>query len=171
MIGLALAAACHPSAPTTPTGHTPPTNDRDHDGIVDSQDWCPDEPENYNGRDDQDGCPDARQVITDSHIELLPAIKFEGLTAQVVPEAHESLDAIASTLEGNPSILVVEVQAFGGDGDPKYQQVIGEQRARAIVDYLVKRGVSPKRLRSRGVAQAPVGQDNRPVFEILQRKE
>jgi outer membrane protein OmpA-like peptidoglycan-associated protein len=110
-------------------------------------------------------------VVTDTQIEILPAIKFEGLTAQVVPEAHKSLDAIASTLEGNPSILVVEVQAFGGDGDPKYQQVIGEQRARAIVEYLVQRGVSPKRLRSRGVAQAPVGQDNRPVFEILLRKE
>ena len=32
--------------------------DRDGDGIVDSQDACPDEPETVNGWDDADGCPD-----------------------------------------------------------------------------------------------------------------
>lgn len=32
--------------------------DRDGDGIVDSLDKCPDNPENYNGFQDEDGCPD-----------------------------------------------------------------------------------------------------------------
>jgi len=32
--------------------------DRDGDGLVDSQDKCPDDPENYNGYQDPDGCPD-----------------------------------------------------------------------------------------------------------------
>jgi OmpA-OmpF porin, OOP family len=171
VIAVVLASACHRGAPTTPTGTAPATNDRDHDGIADVRDWCPDEPENINGKDDGDGCPDGRMVVTDTQIEILPAVRFEGLTADVVPEGKKTLDAIAATLDGNPSILVVEVQGFGGDGDPKFQQVIGEQRARAIVDYLIAHGIAPKRLRSRGIAQPPVGSDNRPVFEILQRAE
>jgi large repetitive protein len=32
--------------------------DRDHDGIPDSKDLCPDQPETYNGYKDDDGCPD-----------------------------------------------------------------------------------------------------------------
>ncbi len=32
--------------------------DRDGDGIPDAQDKCPDVPENYNGVEDEDGCPD-----------------------------------------------------------------------------------------------------------------
>ena len=32
--------------------------DRDHDGIIDSKDACPDQPETKNGYQDDDGCPD-----------------------------------------------------------------------------------------------------------------
>ncbi len=40
--------------PTEP----PPPGDRDADGYLDPQDQCPDQPENYNGYRDEDGCPD-----------------------------------------------------------------------------------------------------------------
>lgn len=168
-IGVALGVACHTAPPAVPTGVAPETTDRDHDGIADRRDGCPDEPETVNGRDDRDGCPEGRIVVTDTQVEILPAIRFDGLTTNVVAEGEKTLDAIAATLDGNPSIRVVEVQGFGDDGDPKYQQVIGLQRARAIVAQLIKRGIDPKRLRSRGIARPPTGQDNRPVFEILER--
>ena len=37
---------------------TPRIGDRDGDGIPDNVDKCPDQPENYNGFEDEDGCPD-----------------------------------------------------------------------------------------------------------------
>lgn len=37
--------------------------DRDGDGIPDSVDKCPDEPETFNGFQDDDGCPDRGQVV------------------------------------------------------------------------------------------------------------
>lgn len=40
-----------------PRPATPPP-DRDGDGIPDDQDVCPDEPEDFDGVDDHDGCPD-----------------------------------------------------------------------------------------------------------------
>jgi outer membrane protein OmpA-like peptidoglycan-associated protein len=36
----------------------PPVRDRDHDGIPDNVDKCPDEPEDKDGFQDADGCPD-----------------------------------------------------------------------------------------------------------------
>jgi outer membrane protein OmpA-like peptidoglycan-associated protein len=38
--------------------YTPTSHDRDHDGIPDDVDKCPDQPENRNGYQDVDGCPD-----------------------------------------------------------------------------------------------------------------
>jgi len=39
-------------------GWAPDFRDRDHDGIIDSLDRCPDEPEDFDGFQDDDGCPD-----------------------------------------------------------------------------------------------------------------
>jgi hypothetical protein len=41
-------------APVAP----PPASDRDHDGIPDDADRCPDQPEDKDGFQDEDGCPD-----------------------------------------------------------------------------------------------------------------
>ncbi|HSO41088.1 MAG TPA: alpha-2-macroglobulin family protein, partial [Labilithrix sp.] len=43
------------------------TGDRDADGILDSADRCPNEPENFNGLQDQDGCPDRGRVVVESN--------------------------------------------------------------------------------------------------------
>lgn len=112
-----------------------------------------------------------RVVVTDTDVRILPPIKFDGLTANVELAGLETLDAVAATLDGNPSILLVEVQAFGADGDPRYQQVIGEKRAKGIVDYLIKKGVAPGRLRFQGIGKPAPGQSNQPIFLILQRAE
>ncbi len=41
------------------------SGDRDGDGIPDSMDRCPDEPETFNGFQDDDGCPDHGRVMVD----------------------------------------------------------------------------------------------------------
>ncbi len=50
-----------PRAEAVRVSHGP---DRDGDGIADGQDLCPDQPEDHNGKDDADGCPDAGMVPT-----------------------------------------------------------------------------------------------------------
>lgn len=114
---------------------------------------------------------EGRQVVTDTQIEIYDRVAFVGLTDVLTDTSRDVLDAIASTLDGNPSILLVEVVAYGDDGAPEWQQVIGARRAQAIVDYLVKHGVARERLRARGVAQSPPGHHGRPQFEILRRAE
>ena len=54
-----------PRAPETcpggagcPKKEPPPPSDRDKDGILDDDDECPDEPEDKDGFEDDDGCPD-----------------------------------------------------------------------------------------------------------------
>jgi outer membrane protein OmpA-like peptidoglycan-associated protein len=45
-------------APPEPRREPPPPSDRDGDGIPDTLDKCPDEPEDFDGFEDDDGCPD-----------------------------------------------------------------------------------------------------------------
>jgi outer membrane protein OmpA-like peptidoglycan-associated protein len=47
----------------------PAMSDRDHDGIPDSLDQCPDDPEDFDGVEDEDGCPDR-----DSDVEGIATI-------------------------------------------------------------------------------------------------
>src|SRR5262245_30437678 len=49
------------AAPTARPGDA--GGDKDRDRIPDARDQCPDDPEAYNGTDDEDGCPDRGKVV------------------------------------------------------------------------------------------------------------
>lgn len=83
-----------PPAPAPPPTPGPPeviTRDRleitravdtENDGIPDSRDLCPEEPETFNGVDDDDGCPDLDKgeplvVITKTKLEVKPPLRFD----------------------------------------------------------------------------------------------
>lgn len=110
-----------------------------------------------------------RTVVTETTVQALDPIRFDGVSAVITVGSIPILDALAATFDGNPGIRLVEVQAFGGDGIGEWQQVIADHRAQAIVDELIKRGVAPARLRPSGIAQPPNGRSNTPVFVILER--
>ncbi|OGQ91143.1 MAG: hypothetical protein A2289_01070 [Deltaproteobacteria bacterium RIFOXYA12_FULL_58_15] len=48
-----------------PTSHGCPIEDRDGDGIADAADKCPDIPEDLDGNEDQDGCPEEENLDSD----------------------------------------------------------------------------------------------------------
>ena len=111
----------------------------------------------------------ARKVVTDTRVEILPPIRFVGQSATFDPISIPILDAIAATLAGNRDIKLVEVTAYGVDAIAQFQARVGAARAQAIVDQLVARGVSPKRLIASGAAQPPAGSAPVPSFLILER--
>ncbi|MFP2957253.1 OmpA family protein [Myxococcus sp. 1LA] len=52
------AETSQPAAPPAPMALPPPPVDTDGDGIIDSEDLCPNAPEDKDGFEDEDGCPD-----------------------------------------------------------------------------------------------------------------
>lgn len=56
MVGIAFVSEPAPETPVGPTG--PTVEDSDGDGIPDEKDQCASQPENKNGFQDEDGCPD-----------------------------------------------------------------------------------------------------------------
>ena len=90
-------------------------------------------------------------VVTDTETTILDVVEFEPGTAMLRATSHPILDAVAATLEGNPSIELVEVQAHTrGTGDEVANLELSQRRAAAVVAYLVDAGVAPARLEAQG---------------------
>ncbi|MBS1119989.1 MAG: OmpA/MotB domain protein [Deltaproteobacteria bacterium] len=158
-----------------------PDLDNDKDRILDKDDKCPNEPETYNGTDDEDGCPDrGRVVVTDTAIEILDMVYFEYNKAIIKPQSYPILDAVAATMQGNPSIQLIEVQGHTDErGDDAYNLDLSDKRAHSVEKYLADKGVDSKRLSAQGYGETqPVDQrhgeaawakNRRVAFLILKR--
>jgi len=95
------------SPPETCTAHAP--GDRDGDGYADPVDQCPAKPENYNGYQDEDGCPDDPDRdgdgIADSldQCELNPEDKDGYLDSDGCPEPDNDLDGLLDASDKCPN--------------------------------------------------------------------
>jgi outer membrane protein OmpA-like peptidoglycan-associated protein len=156
------------------------TVDSDGDRIADVYDKCPNEPETYNGLEDEDGCPDrGRVIVRSSKIEILERIYFGRGSADLKPVSFPIADAIASVMKGNPQIQQIEIQGHASDEEPRGYEV-AERRAAAVRSYLIQHGVEAARLTGRGYGPTrPVSSDktedgrsrNRRVeFSILKQR-
>jgi outer membrane protein OmpA-like peptidoglycan-associated protein len=132
-----------------------PTADRDNDRIPDVDDKCPEKPETYNGKEDEDGCPDKGDVVLqDGLIKTLKKVYFEYNSDKIMPVSYNILDTVALTIINNPQINLIEVQGHADErGAERYNLVLTGKRAKAVVRYLIKKGVSKKRLRSMGYGE------------------
>jgi OOP family OmpA-OmpF porin len=158
-----------------------PDPDNDKDRILDKDDKCPNEPETYNGFEDEDGCPDrGRVVVTDTSIEILDMVYFEYNKAVIKSESFPILDAVAATLQGNPSINLIEIQGHTDErGDDAYNLDLSDRRAKSVREYLQGKGVDEKRLTSQGYGEtqpldrrhneAAWAKNRRVAFLILKR--
>jgi len=132
-----------------------PDPDNDADRILDVNDSCPNDPETYNGFEDEDGCPDQGKVeIRGSEILIMEKIYFETDSAEIKSESFGILDAVAATVIGNPQILRVQVQGHADErAKNDYNITLTQERAAAVVKYLLDKGVDGGRLSSAGYGE------------------
>jgi outer membrane protein OmpA-like peptidoglycan-associated protein len=88
---------------------TPKVGDRDGDGIPDNVDKCPDQPETYNGFEDEDGCPDDPDTdgdgIADSKDQCImePEDKDGYLDDDGCPDLDNDGDGIPDSVDKCPN--------------------------------------------------------------------
>lgn len=128
--------------------------DADRDGVPDYEDDCPGEKETINGFEDDDGCPDSgnsRVIYEDGKFIVLDKIQFEHGSARISPESHSTLDQMALTMKANPQFKRIRVEGHTDDTGPRDVNMrLSRQRAHAVRTYLIRKGVSPKRLTAEG---------------------
>ncbi len=161
-----------------------PDLDNDGDGVLDSADLCPNEsPETRNGYHDEDGCPDTPAAGLPLVCRLIPIaepVLFRSGRDRILEASFPVLDAVAQELEANPDILRVRVEGHTDSvGSTQANLDISQQRAEAVVAWLVDWGIDAERLEAVGYGEGQPIADNdtsdgraanrRVVFTVVER--
>jgi len=99
-------------------------------------------------------------IETEGKIEL-EGIYFDHNKAHIKPESRDTLDIIASYLSSNPNKSFYVVGHTDNSGSLKHNMNLSNNRASAVVNALVKMGVSNKRLTAKGIGPLSPNAPNR----------
>ena len=150
-----------------------PDPDNDRDGIPDDRDACPLAPENVNGCQDEDGCPEEGRVcVGPEKLTIAEKIHFKTARATILPESFPILDELAQTLLAHPWIKKVRVDGHTDDrGSESKNLRLSAKRARAVVTYLVRKGVPRERLSFEGFGESmPIAPNDTPEGRAQNRR-
>ena len=131
--------------------------DTDGDGVPDYRDECPGTPEG--AWVDERGC----WVITD------PLFDFDKY--EIKTKYYSLLDRVVTVLKRNAS-LKIEIQGHTCNmGTVPYNQKLSENRAGAVMNYLVKKGIDKKRLSAAGYGELrPKASNETEAGRVLNRR-
>jgi OOP family OmpA-OmpF porin len=164
--------------------------DSDGDGIADGRDRCPDTPRNVavdsagcpmdgdgdGVYDSMDQCPDtpAGMAVNERGCHTILSLKgvnFKLNSSELERDARNELDAVVKMLNDDQRIRLSVEGHTDSSGADSYNQRLSQQRAEAVVDYLVKNGISRSRLTARGYGETrPVADNNTPQGRASNRR-
>jgi outer membrane protein OmpA-like peptidoglycan-associated protein len=146
-----------------------PDVDRDQDGVVDRLDNCPDEA----GRAAQQGCQ-AQQyvVITPEQLRVLDPITFTTARTKIRRRSLRVLDNLAAVLAQHPELPRIRIAGHTDDrGGAELNKQLSQQRADAVMQYLIGRGVPAARLETIGHGEdRPIEANSRAAGRAMNRR-
>jgi len=158
--------------PHTPKGMTvnnhgcPLDTDGDGDGVTDDLDQCPDTPRGVSV--DTKGCPldsDGDRVpdyldqcpgtprgakVNENGCWVLEQVRFDTGKQDIRPESFPALERVVEIFKQNPNVRVVIEGHTDNVGQKTYNQKLSENRAQAVMEYLLQKGIGAERLSSVG---------------------
>jgi outer membrane protein OmpA-like peptidoglycan-associated protein len=146
--------------------------DLDADDIPDKIDRCPEVP----GVLENSGCPPYDKVVVKrDKLELKEKIYFAWDQATIEPVSYPLLDDVVRALQDSKGSRVQVEGHADSSGTVDHNQTLSEQRAGAVLDYLVAHGIAKDRLSSKGLSssvpndtnQTAAGRENNRRVEFV----
>lgn len=133
--------------------------DTDGDGVENSVDWCPDQ----QGGKAERGCP--QEVYAEWNLKsgriVTNTIHFAFGKATLTPSSFPTLDRVAELVSGSPQKILISVEGHtDAIGSDENNLKLSLARARAVYQYLMRKGVSPDKLRFEGFGERHPLADN-----------
>lgn len=166
-----------------------PDFDNDNDGIQDSRDRCVNEPEDKDGYEDSDGCPDAdndKDGVPDARDNcpdiagdpsrngcpykapaklednfILEGVNFRTGSAELTEESYTKLDEVYEQLDKYSDRKYEIAGHTDNTATDRINIKLSLDRANAVREYLVNRGVDGKRLVAKGYGSSRPKADNK----------
>lgn len=121
--------------------------DADGDGVQDSKDKCPNTPKG--AKVDRDGC------------WAFHGIFFDFDQSKIKPGYENTFNSAAKVLTLNPA-LTVEIQGHTDSiGSEAYNLGLSTKRAEAVKQHMVKKGINPSRMTTKGFGESKPVASNR----------
>ncbi|MEY4874921.1 MAG: hypothetical protein RL708_70 [Bacteroidota bacterium] len=149
--------------------------DTDGDGVTDNEDKC----KKVKGPKENKGCPEKKLTDDEQHIvdKVFNNLEFETGLAQIKVNSFASLDTLADLLVKSSKYRLMISGYTDNVGSKESNKKLSEERAYAVRDYLVTKGVDEARLNAFGYGESNPIADNtteegraknrRVEFEIL----
>jgi len=94
-------------------------------------------------------------------VVVLKGVNFANNSAQLTPGSSATLDQAAAALIRRGDIRAEVAGHTDSRGSPQYNRGLSQQRAEAVMRYLVSKGVNPANLSARGYGQDSPIDDNK----------
>lgn len=134
-----------------------PVPDTDKDGVNDEEDKCPSEAGLVNNY----GCPEIAKTVVDRINIAAKNIFFVTGSYKLLAKSNKALNDIVRILNDNPSYKLDADGHTDITGKPDKNQVLSENRAKAVVDYLKTKGIDESRITATGHGQDEPIADNK----------
>ncbi len=124
-----------------------PWPDADGDGVLDKDDKCPNEA----GPASNGGCPVVISKESEEALSMLPKfILFNTGKSTFKSGVTEKIDVIAKVMNKNPKANFLIEGHTDSTGSAAINDKLSKERAMAVKDYLVKKGIDTTRLDAQG---------------------
>jgi OmpA-OmpF porin, OOP family len=134
-----------------------PVPDTDGDGVNDEEDKCPTVP----GVPENQGCPAIKEEIKRKVDFASQNILFVINSYRLLPGSNKGLNEVVKILQSDSSLKLSIDGYTDNTGTPEKNQTLSENRANAVKDYFVKKGIDASRLTAAGHGQDMPVADNK----------
>ena len=105
--------------------------------------------------------PPPRVELVNNEIVIHEKVQFDLDKALILPASDSLLDEVAAMIGKNPQIKKIEIQGHASsDGKEKHNVVLSDARAKAVMAYLVSKGVAKDILGAKGYGSSVPLADN-----------
>lgn len=141
--------------------------DKDSDGIADKDDKCPD----VAGIAANKGCPEIKEEVKQLFTKALQGIQFETGKDVITKGSYAILDNVVKVMVENPAYLLDINGHTDNVGDSNKNKTLSQNRANAVLNYLVSKGVASSRLKATGFGDTiPVGDNKTAAGKAKNRR-
>lgn len=134
-----------------------PIPDTDGDGVNDEEDKCPSRP----GPASNQGCPVIAKEVIEKINFAAKNVFFATGSYKLLPKSFKSLDEVVSLLKADESLMIDIDGHTDSQGSDESNQVLSDNRAGAVKNYLVSKGIDASRLKSTGYGETKPVADNK----------
>lgn len=167
--------------------------DSDGDGIVDKEDACP----HRRGTSLTNGCPDENAVYADAEnfpilrykpapkatlaslsakgigsnqFYLVKTLKYAPSSTDPMQTSKPVLDEVISILKANPNQKVQLNSFTDSSGNAADNKRLSAKRAKVLLDYLVKKGIDPRRMKAAAFGESTPTTNDTPEAQAMVRR-